>query len=157
MRPLYVESCSTAGACIVVLDNPCQGLIDMNATIKLLDKFREVCLLPSDNACAVRLGVTRSTVSLWRLQKGHPDADSVERMCSATNEPLAKWLPLIEAERARSPAARKVWLRLAQAAAMMAGAYLLIQHQIDGQTTAAFALSPLYIMRNCGWPLSGAA
>lgn len=92
----------------------------MNATIKLLDKFREVCSLPSDNACAVRLGVTRSAVSLWRLQKGHPDADSIERMCAATNEPLAKWLPLIEAERARSPAARKVWLRLAQAAAAVA-------------------------------------
>lgn len=92
----------------------------MNATIKLLDKYRETCSLQSDNAVAVSLGLSRSTVSLWRGAKGHPEADSVEKMCSAIGEPLSKWLPLIEAERARSPAVRKVWLRLAQAAAAVA-------------------------------------
>jgi transcriptional regulator with XRE-family HTH domain len=111
----------------------------MNATIKLLDKYREVCSLSSDNACAVRLGVTRSAVSLWRLQKGHPDADSVERMCAATNEPLAKWLPLIEAERARSPAARKVWLRLAQAAASIAVIYAFSRLDVHSMESLAFA------------------
>jgi Helix-turn-helix. len=91
----------------------------MPASITLLDKYKKTCSLASDNACAVSLGVTRSAVSLWRNGKGHPEADSVERMCEATGEPLARWLPLIEAERARSPGARRAWLRLAQVAAVM--------------------------------------
>lgn len=112
----------------------------MNASIKLLDKYRETCSLSSDNAVAVSLGLSRSTVSLWRGAKGHPEADSVEKMCAAINEPLRAWLPLIEAERARSPAVRKVWLRLAQAAACVTAA-ILITH-LAVQMTAG----NLYIM-----------
>ena len=89
----------------------------MTATIELLDKYKKACAITSDNACAVSLDVTRSTVSGWRLGKSHPDADSVERMCVASDQPVGKWLHLIEAERARTPEARRVWLRLAQAAA----------------------------------------
>ncbi len=92
----------------------------MNAAIKLLDKYKEVCSIASDNACAGSLGVSRQAVSKWRTGENHPDADVIEKMCNATGEPLRHWLPLIEAERARSPAVRKVWLRLAQAAAMIA-------------------------------------
>lgn len=92
----------------------------MNATIKLLDKYREACSLNSDNAVAVKLGISRSAVSLWRGGKGHPEADSVEKMCEASGENIARWMPLIESERARSPGARKAWLRLAQLAAGVA-------------------------------------
>lgn len=92
----------------------------MNSTISLLDKYKETCSIASDNACAVSLGVSRQAVSKWRNGENHPDADSVERMCEAIGEPLRRWLPLIEAERARTPAARKVWLRLAQTAAAVA-------------------------------------
>jgi hypothetical protein len=56
-------------------------------------------------------------VSRWRTEQNHPEADTIEAMCDAINEPLARWLPLIEAERARTPSARKAWLRLAQIAA----------------------------------------
>ncbi len=98
----------------------CQQVRDMNAAIKLLDKYKEVCSIASDNACAGSLGVSRQAVSKWRTGENHPDADVIEKMCNATGEPLRHWLPLIEAERARSPAVRKVWLRLAQAAAMIA-------------------------------------
>lgn len=121
----------------------------MNATIKLLDKYRESCALTSDNAVAVSLGLSRSTVSLWRGQKGHPEADSVEKMCNGIGEPLRTWLPLIEAERARSPAVRKVWLRLAQAAASFALIFAVSKWGVDAHAFAAFAFSPLYIMRNC--------
>ena len=122
----------------------------MPATIALLDKYKEACSLASDNACAASLGLTRSAVSLWRQGKGHPDADSVERMCTATGESLAHWLPLIEADRARSPAARKVWLRLAQAAAAVALTVLAWRHGSDGQALALIAAAPLDIMRNLG-------
>lgn len=89
----------------------------MNASIRLLDKYKAAGTLASDNACAGALGVGRAAVSKWRNGSGHPEADLIERMCEATGEPLARWLPLIESERARSPGARRAWLRLAQAAA----------------------------------------
>ena len=122
----------------------------MNSTIKLLDKYREVCLLTSDNAVAVKLGLSRSAVSLWRGGKGHPEADSVEKMCLATGEPLAHWLPLIEAERARSPAARRAWLRLAQVAAVMTLAVAVLPAHAAVRAASSCAHNPvsLYIMSN---------
>jgi transcriptional regulator with XRE-family HTH domain len=126
----------------------------MEATIKLLDKYREARSLASDNACAQSLGVGRAAVSKWRNGGGHPDAESVEAMCKAINEPLRYWLPLIEAERARTPAARKVWLRLAQAAAAFAAAVLMLRHGIDGHATTAFLLSPYTLceINDLGYP-----
>jgi len=91
----------------------------MTASINLLDKYKKACSIASDNACAQSLGVGRAAVSKWRNGTGHPEADLVERMCKAANESVAHWLPLIEAERARTPEARKVWLRLAQIAACL--------------------------------------
>lgn len=88
----------------------------MSASIILLDNYKKVCGIASDNACALSLGITRAAVSRWRNSTGHPEADLIERMCKATGEPIAKWLPLIEAERARTPEAKKVWLRMAHIA-----------------------------------------
>jgi Phage related protein len=120
----------------------------MSAAINLLDKYKKICSIESDNACAISLKITRATVSGWRVGKAHPDAESVERMCTATGENLAHWLPLIEAERARTPAAKKVWLRLAQAAAAIALVVLTNGHH---HTTLAMLFAThnsggLYIM-----------
>lgn len=122
----------------------------MTATISLLDKYKESCSLFSDNACAISLHITRSTVSGWRLGKSHPDAESVEKMCLAVGDPLRQWLPLIEAERSTSPANKRVWLRLAQTAASLAGAFLIFQHTSDAHAAATFALLPVDIMRTSG-------
>lgn len=101
-------------------DTQRQETRDMNSTINLLDKYKKACSLASDNACAIALGVSRQAVSKWRHGENHPEADAIERMCLATGEATAKWLPLIEADRARTPEARKAWLRLAQVAASIA-------------------------------------
>lgn len=98
----------------------CQPVRDMNSAIILLDKYKKACSIASDNACAASLSVSRQAVSKWRNGENHPDADVVEKMCEATGESLARWLPLIESERARSPGARRAWLRLAQVAAAVA-------------------------------------
>lgn len=99
------------------LGHHCQLGWDMSATTDLLDGYKKARNITSDNACAGALNVTRQAVSKWRNGEAHPDADSVARMCEASGESVARWLPLIEAERARNPEARKVWLRLAQMAA----------------------------------------
>ena len=118
----------------------------MSATIKLLDTYKKVCLVRSDSEAAQRLGVTRGAVHLWKKGSSHPDVISIEKMCIAIGEPTQRWLPLIEAERAHSPAAKSVWLRLAQAAASIAMIYL--SSHLDGQTIM-YAFTPLYIMRSC--------
>lgn len=92
----------------------------MSNTIKLLDKYEQTCSIATDMAAAKSLGLGRSAISAWRHGHRHAEADAIEKMCDAIGEPLARWLPLIEAERARSPGARRAWLRLAQVAAGVA-------------------------------------
>ena len=85
----------------------------MSAAINLLDKYAKTCYARSDAEIGRNLGLTRATVNGWRKGASHPDAESVEKMALAISEPVGPWLAQIEAERARTPANRKVWLRLA--------------------------------------------
>jgi transcriptional regulator with XRE-family HTH domain len=119
----------------------------MSTANKLLHKYSEVCKATQDKDLASRLRVTKSAVSNWRHGRAQPNAEAVERMCEATAEPLEKWLPLIEAERARTAGDRRVWLRLAQGAASLAAVAIALRWSDDPHAAAAL-LSPLYIMRN---------
>ena len=121
----------------------------MNSTNKLLDKYMSVCKHSTDMAAAKSLGLGRSAISAWRHEHRHAEADAVAKMCDAINEPLRQWLPLVEAERARSPAVRKVWLRLAQAAATVTLTFGLLNVQtIHAKEDGSSSRNPgtLYIM-----------
>ena len=87
----------------------------MSDTKKLLDKFRETCLSSSDNAIALKLGVSRAAVSRWVNGKGHPSAALTEKMAIAIGEPPLDWMVRIEAERTHAAADKKAWVRRAQA------------------------------------------
>lgn len=63
--------------------------------------------------------MTRQGVHQWRKGMSWPSEDHVIAMANAIKEPAERWFVAINADRA-SPAARKVWLRLAQIAAMIA-------------------------------------
>jgi hypothetical protein len=123
----------------------------MPTTLDLLDRYKKAREITSDNACAADLGITRATVSRWRNQLGHPEADTVSIMCERIGEPVARWLPLIEAERARTPEAKKVWLRLAQmAAAITLTIGVFAPHSAHAETVTTSRNQPtLYIMSNC--------
>jgi transcriptional regulator with XRE-family HTH domain len=146
-----------SGRSKVPLDYPVKRSWTVNATNKLLDIYAEVCGASLDKDIATKLRVTKQAVSNWRKEHAHPDAESVGRMCDATGQSVAHWLPLIEADRARSPEARKVWLRLAQAAATIA---LVVFSGSPNKATACehklsidnehSQVSPVYIMRNYG-------
>jgi transcriptional regulator with XRE-family HTH domain len=110
----------------------------MNYTNKLLDKYREKCSIKTDMGAAESLGLGRSAISGWRHGNRHAEADAVEKMAKAIGEPVQKWLHLIEAERARTPAAAKVWLRLAQAAASITLGYIALKHP-DAHQILSFA------------------
>lgn len=121
----------------------------MNSANKLLDKYAAMCSFTSDKQIADALRVRQSAVSNWRHANAHPSAESIERMCQAVGEPLRQWLPLIEAERARTPADKRVWLRLAQGTAAVAlAATLYAFGRLDVQTVELAALAPVYIMRS---------
>ncbi|WP_458789039.1 DUF3693 domain-containing protein [Dyella jiangningensis] len=131
----------------------------MNATIRLLDKYAHACGIKQDKDLAARLRVTKQAVSGWRNERAHPDADSVARMCEATGESVAHWLPLIEAERARNPEARKVWLRLAQMAAaitLTVGVFGPSSAHADAPVSSRNQPT-LYIMSNYIWPFAASA
>lgn len=104
----------------------------MNNSNRLLDLYSQKLSLETNTAIALKLGVKQPTVSMWRSGKSHPNASAIDVMCKAINQPLREWLPLIEAERTRSEADKKVWLRLAQTAAAFAMIYVF--SRLDGHT-----------------------
>jgi transcriptional regulator with XRE-family HTH domain len=148
--PLDCFQLGNMGRMYITRRHSCQRIEYMSASINLLDKYKKACSIASDNACAASLGVGRAAVSKWRNGNGHPEADIIERMCEATGEPLARWLPLIEAERARSPGARRAWLRLAQVAATLAGIYIVSKHSLHVHEAALFGMAQVDIMRTRG-------
>lgn len=120
----------------------------MNNSNRLLDIYMQKLSLRTLNDAASKLGVTRPAVSNWKAGTSHPNAEAIETMCKATGEPLNRWLPLIEADRCRTPGDRKAWLRLAQAAAALAMIYLF--SRLDVQFHDSVSLAFVYIMRNYG-------
>lgn len=103
----------------------------MTSTLTLLEIYKKALHITSDNAAATALGVQRSAVSKWRVGEGHAGPAAVMQMCDKTGEPLNKWLPRIEAERAKGDD-KKAWLKLLHAAAALATVYLLFR--LDVQT-----------------------
>ena len=83
----------------------------MSALNKLLDKYREACAAPSDNACAGILGVTRASVSDWRRGKSWPSEEHIVQMAKTAHLDAGEWLLAIYAERTKGPV-QKEWLRL---------------------------------------------
>src|ERR1700741_1990792 len=92
----------------------------MNALNILLDKARETRSLPSDNALAIALDVSRQRVSAWRHGTNYPDPVACARIAEMTGEPLARVLGIVGEARALSKEEKQVWRRLAQAAAIAA-------------------------------------
>lgn len=111
----------------------------MNNSNRLLDLYRQKLSLRTNQAVADKLGVKQPTVSMWLNEKSHPNAAAIEAMCNATNEPVAKWLPLIEADRCRTAEDRKAWLRLAQVAASIIAVYTAIRFGANAHEMMAFA------------------
>ncbi len=119
----------------------------MSAVNNLLDKYREACSLTSDSALADSLKISRQGVHQWRKGLSWPTEEHIITMAKKIEEPAERWLASISMDRAPEPA-KKYWLKLMQAAAAVAGTYLMLRHGIDVHGAAAFLLSPVYIMRN---------
>jgi hypothetical protein len=124
----------------------------MNAINKLLDKTKESCAAATDMALAVKLAVTRQAVSNWRVGRAYPDPVACARIAEITGEPLARVLGIVGEARALSTEEKKVWRRLATAAALVL-AVGLTAAATPAQAAAQRVLAAsnnagLYIMRS---------
>jgi len=96
----------------------------MKAVNNLLDKVREECCIPSDNALSKKLGVTRALVSGWRLGRYAVQDEHIAQMCAMAKVDPVIWLAKIHEERAVSKIEKAMWssmlTRLAAAAIFIA-------------------------------------
>ena len=86
----------------------------MSATLELLDRYKAVKSLASDNAAALALGITRQTINNWRKRASQGEARVIERMCNAVGLEPGPWLIRMVEERSPHPEDRKVWRRMAK-------------------------------------------
>lgn len=96
----------------------------MDTANDLLDKVRAACNLPSDNALAQKIGLTRAMVSSWRHGR-HPIPDErIAQMCALAKLDGPTWIAMLHAERAQTATERALWRlmldRLSAAAAVVA-------------------------------------
>jgi len=113
----------------------------MTATADLLDKVKERCSIPSDNALSQKLGVTRAVVSTWR-SGGTPLSDErIAQLCAMAKMEGATWLAMIHAERATSATERALWRlildRVSAAAAVVALVCVTLPGGAKAETLAA--------------------
>lgn len=87
---------------------------------KMLDKWEEVCLIPSDNAAAKRLGINRQAIHGWRTGQSYPTGEHVLQIAEEMHEPPENWLLMVQADRARSDKSKAAWARLAARAGIAA-------------------------------------
>lgn len=86
----------------------------------LLDKAKVIHSLPSDYKLALVLGVSFSTPANYRTGKTLPDARVISLLCDLTGDDPAILAAEIEAQRAKTPEARTLWLAVAERLALTA-------------------------------------
>lgn len=91
-----------------------KGVIMINRTTRLLDKAMRKHRLASDYKLALVMGVSQSSLGSYRAGKTLPDTRVISKICELTDDDSALIAVEIEAERAKSPEARKIWLGFAQ-------------------------------------------
>jgi transcriptional regulator with XRE-family HTH domain len=84
----------------------------MTTQAELLDKVRELCSIPSDNALALRASVSRQIVSEWRNGGKNMGDDRIAQLCALAKLDGAEWVARIHADRATDATERKVWLSM---------------------------------------------
>jgi len=123
-------------------------------TTKLLNRLSTHLADASDYRIAKELGVSKTTVSNWRVGKGTMSDATAVRVAELLGENPAYILAVVHAERTESPDAQKVWRKMAAAfggkAAAIFAATLLTGHSPHASASTlpqtATASPAVYIM-----------
>lgn len=100
----------------------------------LLDKAKDIHSLPSDYKLALVMGISHVSLLSYRSGKTLPDARVISLLCDLTGDDPAILAAEIEAERAKSPQARALWLEISERLAMTA------RHGVAAGVLSAVAL-----------------
>lgn len=96
-----------------------------STTLQLLDAWKRLKGITSDNQAALALGVQRQALSKWRNDGSHASPPLAARMAHDLGWDGLRTLAAIEADRAIDSDTKKAWLRLAGKALSVALAALL--------------------------------
>lgn len=96
----------------------------MDTLNAMLDKCRAACSPSTDAELARRIGVTRGSVYNWRREISLPDEVACAKIADLAGVKVVAVLGLIGEARAKTPEAKAVWRRVAQAAGLVLGALL---------------------------------
>lgn len=88
-------------------------------TTELLDAVKAALDLPSDYALAHTLGVSRQRVSMWRTSREGLGDEMALKVAGLLEIDPGYVLACLAAERARRPAVRRVWEKVAQGLALV--------------------------------------
>lgn len=135
------------GTCILFAKQSVNGIAYMPSANELLDRARTGAKLPSDNALAQRLGVTRAVISNWRKGRNPMPDERIAQICALAKLDGGEWMAKIHAEAAASPAEKALWRsvldRLSAAAAVVA--LLVLAVHTGAHEALLVALSPVAI------------
>lgn len=81
----------------------------MGVLATLLDRARKGENLRSDNALALRTGLSRQAISKWRTEDGYPEEEHIALLAKMAGDLPIDWLHAVRAERATG-AAREAWI-----------------------------------------------
>ena len=109
---------------------------------EVLDAAKKASNSESDAALAKRIGVTRASVSNWRVGRNYPDTVVCAKLAEITGIPLARVLGIVGEARAISREEKAVWRRLASAAAI--AGIMLVAH--PAEATLRTALTAAHAM-----------
>jgi transposase-like protein len=84
-----------------------------STTLQLLDAWKRLKGITSDNQAALALGVQRQALSKWRNDGSHASPPLAARMAHDLGWDGLRTLAAIEADRAIDADTKKAWLRLA--------------------------------------------
>lgn len=114
----------------------------MNAKNKLLDKAAERCSPANYVGLALRLGVTTSLVSAWKLNRYPMPAERIAEVARIAQVDSGEWMLLVESEQAKGEA-RKAYSSLVKRLGIAA---LLALWSVPGMASTSYNLPVLPIM-----------
>lgn len=111
----------------------------MDAVNQLLDQARIGANLPSDNALAQRMGVTRAVVSNWRQARNPIPDERIAQICAMAKLDGPLWIAMVHAERAQTQTERALWRLMLDRISAAAAVFALVALSMPGLANAKTA------------------
>lgn len=111
----------------------------MTAVQEMLDAAKKGAGVPSDNVLSQKLGITRAVISAWRNGLYPVPDERIAQICELAKLDGPMWTARIHAERATSPAERKMWRLALDRLSAVAAVAALVAVSMPGLANAKTA------------------